>query len=59
MAMEVETCFGPKDCPLGWFSNEVNCLDCNWFEQIDKINMVTGEATIICRLKLEREKKND
>ena len=59
MAIEVETCFGPKECPRGWESHDIDCLGCYWFEQIENINMVTGEAKIICRLELEREKKND
>lgn len=55
MAIEVETCFGPKNCPRGWESHDIDCLGCYWFEQIEKINMVTGEATIICRLEKESE----
>lgn len=47
--MECQIELRPKNCPLGWESYEIDCIECIYFEQIDALHhAITGKASCFC-----------
>ncbi len=60
--MECQLVCRPKNCPRGWeVTDDIDCFNCECFEQIDGIHHINGEGFFTCSLEQKNieEKENE
>lgn len=53
--MECQLTCKPKDCPRGLLPEEVDCFSCPYFEQLDAVHYINGEAVCTCTKEVYEE----
>lgn len=57
--MECQLTCKPKNCPRGLLPEEVDCFSCPYFEQLDAVHYINGEAVCTCTKEVYEEEEND